>query len=82
MMGNGNMMNSQMPSMGKMAAHDMTVTSEFEFIAMMIPHHQEAVDTSLIVNESTTNPELKTLTQNIITAQKSEIEMMKQRLQQ
>ena len=60
--------------------HADMVRSEFDFIYLMIPHHQEAVDTSLPINRTTTNPELKTLTDAIVTSQTAEIAMMKKRL--
>lgn len=39
----------------------------------MIPHHQEAVDTSMIIVEKTENKKLKAIAQGIIDAQKQEI---------
>ncbi len=57
------------------------VISEEQFIRDMIPHHQEAVDTSRIVANKTTNPQLQILTKNIIDAQMKEIAMMQQWLQ-
>ncbi len=62
--------------------HDMSsmnhsvVISEEQFIRDMLPHHQEAVDTSRIVATKTTNPQLQNLTKNIIDAQTKEIAMM------
>lgn len=56
---------------------NMQVTSEKDFITQMIPHHQEAIDTSKIVWEETNNEELKSLTQAIISAQENEISIMK-----
>jgi uncharacterized protein (DUF305 family) len=53
----------------------MNVQSEETFITDMIPHHQEAVDSSKIIL-STENEELKELANNIISAQEQEIEMM------
>ncbi len=62
---------------GMNGMHSMTpVTSEYVFIREMIPHHQEAVDTSRIVLETTKNPQLRELAQNIIKAQEQEIAMM------
>ncbi len=55
-----------------MMAHK-DVTSEEEFIARMIPHHQEAVDTSTIIVAKTENKELKAIAQGIIDTQKKEI---------
>ncbi len=58
--------------------HDMTVTSERDFIEHMIPHHQEAVDTAKVVLASvSTSPETRTLAEAIVTAQSTEIELMK-----
>lgn len=53
-----------------------TITSESQFLEEMIPHHQEAVDTSKIILQ-TEKPELKSLAQKIIEAQEKEIEQMK-----
>ena len=53
-----------------------TITSEEQFIAEMIPHHQEAVDTSRLVGGSTSNEEIRDLANRIITAQEQEIAMM------
>jgi uncharacterized protein (DUF305 family) len=57
----------------------MMVKSEREFIAGMIPHHQEAIDTaSEVLARGGTTPEIRTLAENIITAQQNEIAEMKQ----
>ena len=61
--------------------HADMVNSEFDFIYLMIPHHQEAVDTSKSLNSITQNTELKMLTQNIINGQSQEISLMKWWLQ-
>lgn len=57
---------------------DMMVESEQAFIRGMIPHHEEAVDTAkeVLVRGGTT-PEMRTLAENIITAQEKEIATMK-----
>jgi uncharacterized protein (DUF305 family) len=52
------------------------VTSELDFLIQMIPHHQEAIDTSRIILETSTNPALKSLAQTIIDAQEVEIVLM------
>lgn len=57
--------------------HADMITSAFDFIYLMIPHHQEAVDTAKTINSLTQNTELKTLTQHIIDGQAKEITMMK-----
>jgi uncharacterized protein (DUF305 family) len=60
--------------------HGSMVTSEESFLVNMIPHHQEAVDTSRIILEQSTNPELKKIASEIIAGQVKEIEMMNTRL--
>lgn len=56
---------------GSMMAHK-DITTEEEFIVRMIPHHQEAVDTSMIIVAKTENVKLKAIAQGIIDAQKKE----------
>jgi uncharacterized protein (DUF305 family) len=51
------------------------ITSEEVFISEMIPHHQEAIDTSRLVLNSD-NPEVSKLASQIISAQELEVEMM------
>lgn len=55
--------------------HD-PVLSEEQFIFEMVPHHQEAVDTSRIIAARTSNAQLSALAQQIVVAQESEIRMM------
>jgi uncharacterized protein (DUF305 family) len=57
--------------------HASMVTDVLSFVAEMIPHHQEAVDTSTFVLSQTSNTKLKPLLQNIIDTQQKEIAMMK-----
>ena len=54
----------------------MWALTEEEFIANMIPHHQEAVDTASIVVAKTQNAELKKIATEIVSAQKTEIELL------
>jgi uncharacterized protein (DUF305 family) len=61
---------------GEMMMHHATVTSEEQFIRDMIPHHQEAVDTSKEVAARSQYPSLVQLTKDIIAAQTDEIAMM------
>lgn len=58
------------------------VSSEYEFILEMIPHHQEAVDSSIELLEKTKNQQLINLANDIIQAQNKEIEMMNTWLEQ
>lgn len=70
MMSHGDMM------MGHM---DMMVTSEQAFIEGMIPHHQEAIDTAKeVLERGGTTATMRALAENIILAQESEIEQMKE----
>ena len=56
---------------------DMLVTSERAFIEGMIPHHQEAIDTSReVLDRGGSTTEIRELAENIITAQESEIIQM------
>lgn len=64
--------------MGNMDHGMMMVGSEKEFITEMIPHHQEAVDTAKeVLARGATTPEIKTLMENIVSAQEKEIADMK-----
>jgi uncharacterized protein (DUF305 family) len=60
------------PAMMHMSHAEM-IDSEKDFYKEMIPHHQEAVDTSVLLFISTDDPELKMLTKSIFTAQSDEI---------
>ncbi len=63
-----------------MSGHTMNhadmVQSEFDFITLMIPHHQEAVDTSTTLLKTTTKPDLIALASGIVAGQAKEIQMM------
>ena len=74
-MSDGSMMNNR----GEMSSmNGMMVENEREFIEEMIPHHQEAIDTAReVLARGGTTPEIRTLAQNIITAQEQEIYSMK-----
>ncbi len=81
MMPDGTMMGNDSGAMGSMNGMDhsmMMVSSEREFLAGMIPHHQEAVDTAKEVLERGGSTDgVRSLATNIITAQEREIAMMK-----
>jgi len=60
------------PGMMHMSHADM-IKSEQDFYREMIPHHQEAVDTSVLLFISTDDSDLKMLTKSIFKAQEDEI---------
>jgi uncharacterized protein (DUF305 family) len=47
------------------------------FIDAMIPHHQSAIEMAKVANQESENPRIKELAQDIVGAQKREIEQMK-----
>ncbi len=68
-----------MGNMGGMDHSAMMVSSEREFVAGMIPHHQEAVDTANeVLARGGSTEEIRTLASNIIAAQETEIAMLKE----
>jgi uncharacterized protein (DUF305 family) len=51
-------------------------SSDVDFVKLMIPHHQAAIDMSKTQLMYGTDPEMRRLAQEIITDQQSEIELM------
>ncbi len=49
---------------------------EHDFVTMMIPHHQGAIDMARALLLTTKDPELRNLAQGIITEQQNEILLM------
>ena len=49
---------------------------EHDFVTMMIPHHQGAIDMARALLLTTKDPELRNLAQGIITEQQNEIRLM------
>ncbi len=54
----------------------MDGVSEHDFVTMMIPHHQGAVDMAKALLLTTKDPQLRNLAQGIITEQQNEINLM------
>jgi len=78
-MEDGTMMDDKNVDMMQMDHSGMMVESERAFIEGMIPHHQEAVDTANeVIARGGTTPEIKSLVENIVIAQETEIADMKQ----
>jgi hypothetical protein len=59
----------------------MNGAAEHDFLAMMIPHHQGAIDMAKAVLLYSTDPEVRNLAQGIITEQQNEIRVMQAWLQ-
>ena len=60
-----------------MGAAPMTGDTDHDFVAMMIPHHQGAIDMARIQLRDGKDPTLHRLATAIVTAQDKEIAMMK-----
>ncbi|MCW5714395.1 MAG: DUF305 domain-containing protein [Bauldia sp.] len=58
-----------------MAAMNVELTGDpdRDFVLMMIPHHQGAIDMALIVLQYGTDPEIRAIAEAIIAAQEAEI---------
>ena len=61
--------------------HDMAVKPtgdvDVDFVAMMVPHHQGAIDMALAVLRYGRNPQIRRLAQEIIVTQQQEIVVMR-----
>jgi uncharacterized protein (DUF305 family) len=71
----------QMRSMGMMMdPQELANREPFDkaLIDAMIPHHQSAIEMAEVAYEKSKNPRIKELAENIMSAQKREIEQMKQ----
>ena len=62
--------------MGDMAVKP-TGDVDADFVAMMVPHHQGAIDMALAVLRHGRNPQIKRLAQEIIVTQQQEIAVMR-----
>lgn len=56
--------------------HHLAITTEEQFIAEMIPHHQEAIDSSQVILDITSNDKIKVIARNIIGTQLEEESLM------
>jgi uncharacterized protein (DUF305 family) len=64
-----------------MRSAPMTGAAEHDFVTMMIPHHQGAIDMAKALLLTTRDPELRNIAQGIITEQQNEIKVMQAWLQ-
>ena len=75
-------MHAAMTRMSKdMEAAPMTGDPDRDFLAMMIPHHEGAVEMARLVLIHGRDPLVRNLAEEIIAAQQAEITTMKQRLE-
>jgi uncharacterized protein (DUF305 family) len=65
-----------------MVSAPMTGDPDHDFAAMMIPHHQAAIDMAKVELLYGKDPVLRRLAQEIIVTQEQEIEVMRMRLKQ
>jgi len=65
-----------------MARAPMNGQAEHDFVTMMIPHHQGAVDMAKALLLTTTDPALRNMAQGMVADQQIEIQLMQQWLQQ
>jgi len=73
-------MNDAMARMHRGMAMPSSGDSDRDFAAMMIPHHQGAVDMARIELQSGKDPVLRRLAQGIIVEQLQEIDVMRRQL--
>ena len=69
-------MNSQ--NMARQMVMEDGKYSDEAFIDAMVPHHQGAIEMAEVAHEESEIPEIKEPAENIVSAQKREIEQMKQ----
>lgn len=76
--GGNHMMDGDMAMMDGVSEthHGMMAMDQKEFLAMMVAHHQGAVDMAKAEIEAGSDPKVKALAQRVITAQKREIAQM------
>lgn len=65
-----------------MAHAPMNGQPEHDFVTMMIPHHQGAIDMAKALLLTTRDPALRNMAQGVIAEQQVEIQLMQQWLQQ
>lgn len=73
----GNMDHGNMEGMHNMSGMKMTGDFDLDFANTMVVHHQSAVDMAKEVIAKGSNAEVKTLAQNVVTAQEAEIAQFK-----
>jgi uncharacterized protein (DUF305 family) len=69
-------MQSMMTMHQGMMAHPLTGEADHDFMVMMIPHHQAAIEMAKTELKYGKNPQLRAMSQAIIKAQQAEIDQM------
>ncbi len=64
----------------EMNGMQMTGNIDQDFVAMMVPHHQSAVEMARAYLAEGKDPALRRLAQNVIASQEAEIRHMRQRV--
>lgn len=64
---------SGMAGMGDMP---MTGNPDYDFMAGMVPHHQDAIDMANVVLKTTDDAQVRSLAENILATQQAEIDQM------
>ena len=59
------------------ASHDMSTNIDAQFVAMMVPHHQGAIDMAKVYLKYAKDKTLKAMAEQIVSSQQKEIEEMK-----
>jgi uncharacterized protein (DUF305 family) len=62
---------------GPMSMSGMQLQSEFDYLAEMIPHHEEAIATANLLRQGTQRPEMRSFANSIIETQTAEVQQMK-----
>jgi uncharacterized protein (DUF305 family) len=65
---------------GQMNKAQVSGDPDRDFVALMVPHHQSAVDMAKAYLKSGRDPRLRALAQEIIQSQRAEIAYMRSRL--
>jgi uncharacterized protein (DUF305 family) len=74
------MMSSMDRMHGAMNQVQVSGDPDRDFVALMIPHHQSAVDMARIYLETGRDPELRRLAEQILASQQAEIQQMQGRM--
>jgi uncharacterized protein (DUF305 family) len=56
---------------------DVSVSDEFGYLTMMIPHHEEAIASARVLQAGTDRPEMRAFAQSIIDTQSREVNQMR-----